>query len=35
MPKYHKIRWRATDKKELARLAKNFNAKIDYHLKMF
>ena len=33
MPKYHKIRWRATDKKELARLAKNFNAKIDYHLK--
>lgn len=33
MPKYHKIRWRATEKKELARLAKNFNAKIDYHLK--
>lgn len=33
MPKYSKIRWRESDKKELARLAKNFNAKIDYHLK--
>lgn len=33
MPKYTKIRWRENDKKELARLAKNFNAKIDYQIK--
>lgn len=33
MSKYHKIRWRESDKKEIARLAKNFNAKIDYVLK--
>lgn len=33
MGKYNKIRWRENDKKELARLAKNFNAKIDYQLK--
>lgn len=33
MPKFNKIRWREDDKKELARLAKNFNAKIEYQLK--
>lgn len=33
MEKYNKIRWREVDKKELARLAKNFNAKIGYNLK--
>lgn len=33
MSEYHKIRWRKSDTKELARLAKNFNAKIDYQLK--
>lgn len=33
MPKYHKIRWSENDKKELSRLIKNYNAKIDYHAK--
>ena len=33
MSKYNKIRWRESDKKELARLAKNFNAKLEYQLK--
>ena len=33
MTKFNKIRWREDDKKELARLAKNFNAKIEYQLK--
>lgn len=33
MPKYHKIRWSENDKKELSRLIKNYNTKIDYHAK--
>lgn len=33
MSKYHKIRWSENDKKELRRLIKNYNAKIDYHAK--
>lgn len=33
MSKFNKIRWREDDKKELARLAKNFNAKLEYQLK--
>ena len=32
MPKFNKIRWREDAKKELARLAKNFTAKIEYQL---
>lgn len=33
MSKYHKIKWSENDKKELSRLIKNYNAKIDYHAK--
>lgn len=33
MSKYNKIQWRESDKKELARLTKNFNAKLEYQLK--
>lgn len=33
MSKFHKIRWGKSDAKALARLVKNFNAKIDYHAK--
>lgn len=33
MSKYSKIRWSENDKKELSRLIKNYNAKIDYHAK--
>lgn len=33
MPKYHKIRWRNKDQRDLARVVKNFNAKIDYQIK--
>lgn len=33
MSKYNKIRWSENDKKELSRLIKNYNAKIDYHAK--
>lgn len=33
MSKYHKIKWTENDKKELRRLIKNYNAKIDYHAK--
>lgn len=29
MPKYHKIKWRKSDTEELARVVRNFNAKID------
>ena len=34
MAKYNRIRWRDSDQKELRRVVKNFNAKIDYQRKI-